>query len=50
MKYLGVILVAVCGVFTESFVNAGALGWMIYALLVAGGVALFCINGRADNG
>lgn len=49
MKAISVGLVAFCGIMTESFVRAGLIGCVMYAALIAIGVCIFCISGRAKS-
>lgn len=45
MKIFSVGLLAFCGILTESFVQSGLLGCVLYACLCAIGVTLFVVAG-----
>lgn len=49
MKIFGIGLMAFIGLLTEQFVKAGILGCVLYAILVAIGVCIFCISGRVKS-
>lgn len=48
MKIAGICVVFGTGLLSESFAQAGLLGWIMYIALIIGGVAMFCAR-RADE-
>lgn len=49
MKIFGIGLMAFVGLLTEQFVRAGLIGCVMYAVLIAIGVTLFCVSGRVKS-